>query len=98
MQAVGPELELVRRHPLPMTVRERILQMRVSFSMGAFADARLAFAAVDNSMFLWPLDADVDSPQTSLDEALIYYETMQEVIIAAGCVPPRAGTCCFGFM
>lgn len=83
----------MNRQGLPSALRERVFQMQKAFSMGCLLDARLAFAVVDNALFLWPLEPDMDTQGQfyTPDDGLLFFETIQETILAVGCVPPLPG-------
>ncbi|KAK4126508.1 nucleoporin-domain-containing protein [Parathielavia appendiculata] len=73
----------VSSYPIPDQVFSRLNQGAVSTKIGLFADINYAWAAIDDSLFLW----DYTHP----DPELIGYEDATHTITAVALVPPKPG-------
>jgi len=80
-----PRVRHVRSISLPEKVIESREKVRVSSIMGILEQGGLAYCAVDSTLFLWKVNADLD------DNNLMHYVS-PSLVLSVGLVRPKIGT------
>ncbi|CAF99212.1 unnamed protein product, partial [Tetraodon nigroviridis] len=77
-----PELNAVRRVPLPPELVEQFSHMQCNCMMGVFPEICRAWLTIDNDIFMWNYEDGGD---------VAYFDGLIETILAVGLVKPKQG-------
>ncbi|XP_024917828.1 nuclear pore complex protein Nup155 [Cynoglossus semilaevis] len=77
-----PELNAVRRVPLPPELVEQFSHMQCNCMMGVFPEISRAWLTIDNDIFMWNYEDGGD---------VAYFDGLIETILAVGLVKPKQG-------
>ncbi|XP_068608928.1 nuclear pore complex protein Nup155 [Brachionichthys hirsutus] len=77
-----PELNAIRRVPLPPELVEQFSHMQCNCMMGVFPEICRAWLTIDNDIFMWNYEDGGD---------VAYFDGLIETILAVGLVKPKQG-------
>uniref|UniRef100_A0A8C5EGR8 Nuclear pore complex protein Nup155 n=1 Tax=Gouania willdenowi TaxID=441366 RepID=A0A8C5EGR8_GOUWI len=77
-----PELNAVRRVPLPPELVEQFSHMQFNCMMGVFPEISRAWLTIDNDIFMWNYEDGGD---------VAYFDGLIETILSVGLVKPKQG-------